>query len=400
MGKCRTLLLHSWALLSCLAVLTLGQTSNLLLGQTGSVQTSLPRNVVNSATATSQASDLTDAVDAVAAAAMQDQKLVGLAIALIQDGEVSYVQGYGLEDREAGVPVSEETMFRWASISKPVTAVLAMQLVDDAKLDLDANVRTLVPEFPEQSYNGEQVTVTSRQLLCHQGGIVHYTNGPVIVTPREYESEHPFEDVVLALDKFRESPLVNAPGEAFSYTTHGYMLLGAAVQRAGNEKFADQAKSRVFDPLGMATMQPDYQWIEIPHRAVGYRLRRGEPVRSTNTDVSWKLAGGGFISTVGDLARFGAGLMSEKLLPEETREKMWTRQQTASGETTGYGLGFNVARFNQQRQVGHTGAQEKTRTALFLLPDSKLGVAIMTNSENANLRPVANEILQLLVDEQ
>lgn len=342
------------------------------------------------------ASDVFAEVDAAAKQAMADQQLVGLAVAVIQNGEVSHVQGYGYQDREAEVPVTDKTMFRWASISKPVTAILAMQLIHDGKMELQTDVRTLVPEFPQPSYGDQDVTITVGHLLCHQGGIVHYTNGRVVITEAEYETEHPYEDVVLALDRFRESPLVNAPGEKFSYTTHGYMLLGAAVQRAGKQKFALQAKERVFAPLGMNSMRPDYQWEHIDNRAVGYRRRRREIVVSTDTDVSWKLAGGGFISTVGDLARFGAGLMTEKILPQERWDEMWTAQETADGQTTEYGLGFRVAQLGEHRIVGHSGSQEKTRTYLMIAPDAGFGVALMTNSEYANLRPLADTILQSL----
>ncbi|MDA7980608.1 MAG: beta-lactamase family protein [Pirellulales bacterium] len=345
--------------------------------------------------------DLMSDVDAAAKKTMEDQRLVGLAIALIQEGKVSQVKGYGFQDREASVPVTDKTMFRWASISKLVTAVLAMQLVNAGELDLNADVRSLVPEFPAKEFGGEKMTVTIRDLLCHQGGIVHYSNGRVVRTQQDYGLEHPFEDVVLALDRFRESPLVNAPGQRFSYTTHGYMLLGAAVQRAGKQKFALQGKKRIFEPLGMTSMQPDYQWIEIDNRAVGYRLRRGEVVRSTNTDVSWKLAGGGFISNVGDLARFGTGLMSEDVLPESVLQRMKTPQKTTQGgRATRYGLGFNVRELDGHECVGHTGSQEKAKTALFVLPERKLGVAIMCNSENASLGSLTNELLRLLVAQE
>lgn len=141
------------------------------------------------------------AVDETVITQMQQQHLVGLSIGIIQDGAVAYTAGYGLSDREAGTPVTADTMYRWASISKPLTAVAAMQLVDANKLDLDADVRTLVPEFPDPGS-----PVTTRQLLGHLGGIVHYRNGPVVPTQRAYAEPHPHADVVKALDTFKASP--------------------------------------------------------------------------------------------------------------------------------------------------------------------------------------------------
>ena len=189
-----------------------------------------------------------------------------------------------------------------------------MQLVEAGKLSLDDDVRKYVPEFPEKEHK-----ITVRDLMCHQSGIVHYTNGRVVRTRREYEQENPFESVILALDKFRESPLVHPPGEKYSYSTHAYILLSAVVERAGDQKFAGQVHDRITCPLAIS-LRPDYQWIDIPNRAVGYRKGRGEtadPRVSTDTDVSWKLGGGGFISTIDDLAIFGQSLINQG--PASTR---------------------------------------------------------------------------------
>lgn len=335
---------------------------------------------------------------------MARQELVGLAVGVIQDGKITHLNGYGLANREQRVPVTRQTMFRWASISKSLTAVAAMQLWERGKLNLDRDVRRYVPEFPDK---GTPIRV--RHLLCHQGGIVHYTNGKVIRIKRDYPVAHPFENVIYALDTFRESPLVNEPGEKYSYTTHGYILLSAVVERAGKQKFAHQVRDRIAKPLKLATLQPDYQWEEIPHRAVGYRQRGGQVEVSTNTDVSWKLGGGGFISNIDDLAKFAAGLLNHRLVKPASRQKMWARQMTSGGEQTKYALGFS---FNHYRDgelhtwsangtgieiVGHSGSQEKTKTWMALSPQKKLGVVVMSNSEYASPRRLAGRLLEVVM---
>jgi serine beta-lactamase-like protein LACTB, mitochondrial len=316
-----------------------------------------------------------------------EQQLVGLAAALIEDGVFSRAFHLGLADREGGVPVGEETLFRWASISKPLTAVAALQLVEQGALDLERDVREWVPEFPAQRW-----PLNARQLLAHQGGIVHYTNGEVLRVRREYATEHPFVDLVQALDHFAASPLLFEPGTRYSYTTHGYMLLGAVVERAGGAPFAQQVQARIGGPAGLATLRPDYQWEAIPGRAVGYRRLGPAIVRSRDTDVSWKLAGGGYLSAVGDLARFAAALCGEELLPAATLRGMWTRQATASGELTGYGLGFALSRKDGRLRVAHSGSQEKVRTLMQLFPDEGRGLVLMTNSEWAELAPIAERL--------
>ena len=335
---------------------------------------------------------------------MAGQELIGLAVGIIQDGQIAYLKGYGLANREQRLPVTRQTMFRWASISKSLTAVAAMQLWERGDLDLKREARWYVPEFPDK---GTPIRV--RHLLCHQGGIVHYTNGKVIRTKRDYPVAHPFENVIYALDTFKESPLVNKPGEKYSYSTRGYMLVSAVVERAGKQKFAEQVRDRIAKPLKLATLQPDYQWENIPHRAVGYRKRSGQVTASTNTDVSWKLGGGGFISNIDDLAKFAAGLLNHRLVKPATRQKMWTRQKTRDGKPTAYALGFSHKHYRDGTLhkwntsgtgieiVGHSGSQEKTRTWMALWPGQKLGGVVMSNSEYANPGKLAARLLEVVM---
>ncbi len=349
------------------------------------------------------AASLTVAVDTAMRDEMKQQELVGLAVGVIQNGRVEYLKGYGWADREKQTPVTRQTLFRWASISKSLTGVTAMQLWERGQLELGADVRRYVPEFP-----AKPAPISVRHLLCHQGGIVHYSNGPVVVTVRGYKQANPFESVVLALDTFKRSPVVNAPGEKYAYTTHGFILLSAAVERAGKQKFALQVRDRIAKPLGMTTLQPDYQWVRIPNRAVGYRKQDGKVVVSTDTDVSWKLAGGGFISNIDDLAKFANGLLNHRLVKPTTRAKMWTQQKTNDDQLTGYGLGFSFKQYEKGELsswkagrtavvlVGHSGAQEKTRTYMILWPAKKMAVVVMTNSQHANINKLTGRLLSIV----
>lgn len=324
-------------------------------------------------------SDQITAVDLAINAEMKKQEVVGVALGIIKNGKIVYAKGYGYADRENKIPTSDKTMFRWASVSKSVTAVAAMQLVDLGKLDLNTDVRSYVQEFPEKGY-----IITSRQLLSHQSGIVHYTNGKVIKIFRKYKQSHPYEDVILAMDKFQRSDLIAKPGTKYSYSTYAYILLSAVIQKAGNKKFADQVANRIAKPLGMNSFQPDYQWINIPNRAIGYRKKNGQVVQSGDTDVSWKLGGGGYISTIMDMARFAAGLINRKLVSEKSEQLMWTRQTTSSGKVTPYGFGFFIKDSGRNLKVSHNGSQQKAKTRMVLYPRRKSGMVVMSNSRYAN----------------
>lgn len=321
---------------------------------------------------------------------VEKQQIVGLSVAVARNGAIVVEEHAGFEDREAAIPAGPSTMYRWASISKPVTAVAAMQQVEAGRLDLDADVRSFVPEFDEKPF-----IITPRQLLSHQGGIVHYNNGKVIAQPRPQTPENPYEDVVVAIGTFDASPLINEPGTKYSYTTHGYLLLGAAVERAAGEKFWPVVRERIAKPAGMTTFQPDYQWVKIDHRAVGYRkARNGDVVRSTDTDVSWKLAGGGFISNTADVARFGIALMENSLVSAESFAAMSTKQKLKDGTETDYGLGLNIGIVNRQHAVWHSGSQEKASTYLLMIPRERLCVAVMCNTEGTALADLTRRILR------
>ena len=146
----------------------------------------------------------------------------------------------------------------------------------------------------------------------------------------------------------------------------------------------------------MRTLQPDYQWKDIPHRAVGYRRRDGKVIPSTNTDVSWKLGGGGFVSNIDDLASFAEGLLNRRLVQKDTETRMWKPQKLRNGKATRYGFGFFSLGEGAEKRVGHSGAQEKTRTRMVLLPGKRVGVVLMCNSEHCKTGEMTDRVLEVL----
>ena len=310
--------------------------------------------------------------------AMDRQLAVGVSTAVILHGKIADVRHFGWEDVADRVAASGETMYRWASVAKPLTGVAAMQLVEQGKLDLQRDVREYVPEFPEKEY-----TVTTEGLLTHTAGIVHYSNGDVIATERQYYVEHPAADRVLSLDMFKESPLIAEPGTTYSYSSHGYVLLGAVIERAGGAKFLDQVKARVLSPLSMESMQPDYDWIDIEHRATGYRGSRiGLVSRGTDEEVSWKLPAGGWISTTHDLARFATGLLSDRLMRPESKAAMFTERSLTDGSGIGYGYGIGVLELHGLKVYAHSGQQSAAASYLLICPSRNVGVVVMSNTKN------------------
>jgi CubicO group peptidase (beta-lactamase class C family) len=326
------------------------------------------------------------AIEAAANSFLSKRRVPGLSAAVVVDRRLRWTAGFGSADAENAVPASAETMYRLASVSKPMTATAVMQLVERGRLDLDAPVRRYVPSFPEKPW-----PITSRQLLAHLGGIRHYRASEALDATRRYVS------LLESLDVFKDDPLVHEPGTAFLYSSYGYCLLGAVVEGASGTRFLDYLRENVFHPAGMETTRDDDARVLVPHRAQGYRRALDGDVRNSEpADTSYKVPSGGLIATAGDVARFAAALESGTLLKAETRGEMWTKQRTRAGRVLGYGLGWGLAEWKGRREVFHTGGQERVSTVLYLEPDRGLAVAILTNLEGARPTDLARTIAEIV----
>jgi CubicO group peptidase (beta-lactamase class C family) len=194
-----------------------------------------------------------------------------------------------------------------------------------------------------------------------------------------------------ALPYFIDAPLVSVPGTQYAYTTMGFNLAGVAVERAAGATFPELMARDITGPLGMRTARADFHWETIAHRAVGYhRGDDGGWLDDGDTDVSWKLPGGGVISTAEDLGRWCAGLMGEVLLPLDVRDR---QAFTVVPPASGYGLGFGVGTDEDgRRMISHTGSQEKAKTGIVLWPDDEECAVFMTNTVDADPWAIVTEL--------
>jgi CubicO group peptidase (beta-lactamase class C family) len=322
-------------------------------------------------------------IEALVGAEMAKQKIPGMTVAVVSERRVRWAAGFGMQDIENNVAAKPATVYRLGSIAKPITAVAAMQLFERGKLDLDAPVQKYCPAFPEKQW-----PVTTRQVLGHLAGIRHYKSDD------EFNSTRFYASVAEGLNMFKDDPLLSEPGTKYNYTTHGYSVLGCVVEGASGQKFADFVNENVFRPAAMERIRVDSVADIIPNRAQGYRVTdKGVLTNSPLADNSYKVPGGGFVSTAEDLARFAVALQTDRLLKRETLELMYAPQKTKDGKETSYGLGWGVAkRPTGERTVGHSGGQQRVSTFLHMQPDQGLAVVIMSNLEGARLGALAQQI--------
>lgn len=310
---------------------------------------------------------------------MKRQGVPGMSCAVSVNDKMVYAEGHGFADLENDVPATAQTVYRLASISKPVTAVLLMQIAERGDLDLDAPVHTIVPEWPQKRWPS-----TSRQLLAHLGGVRHYL--------LEGESTKRYRNQVAGLARFAKDPLLHEPGTVYRYSTYGYNLLAAVVETHYEKPFGEVVRERLATPCNAPSLQDDDLRRLIKHRAQGYRKLAGKLVNSGLMDSSYKLGGGGLCASAPDLASFAAALVAGRLVKKETLAAMWTEQRTKAGKGVGYGLGFGVRTQNGQRVVQHSGAQSRVSTMLCMLPDDGIVVVLMCNLERTKLGPLALKI--------
>lgn len=295
----------------------------------------------------------------------------GAQIAVAKDGRLVWSEGFGFADLEQRVPVTKETRFRLASVSKPLTSVAVGLLVEQGKLDLDVPVQRYVPSFPDKRW-----PITTREVAGHIAGIRHYRSG-------EFENMKHYATVVDGLSIFRDDTLLFEPGTKFSYSSYGWNLVSAAVEGASSEPFLDFMQLYVFGPFDMTHTGPEFADSLIPFRAHFYAQEDlNGTLNAPYVDNSYKWAGGGFLSTAEDMVRFGDGLLENRVLKPETLALLWTPMQVSDGSSTEYGIGWGVRQDSAGRRlIRHTGGGMGATAHLVIYPEQHLVAMLFVNSD-------------------
>ncbi|MHA7627365.1 serine hydrolase [Corallococcus sp. M7] len=328
------------------------------------------------------------ALDALVRADLKQGPTAGLSVGVMRGGQ-RWMNGYGYRDVAKKLPATVRTTYRMASITKSFTAVAVMQLAQAGKLDLDADIHTLVPEYPVKQW-----PVTVRQLLGHLGGVPTYDspsagNNTKPVTTKE------------AIGLFADRPLVSEPGTRYLYTTWGFNLLGAAVETASGQSYREYLRDHVFGPANMSHADVDEISTRDAQQAVGYRVSGATLKTSRFLDVTSRFAGGGTRATVEDLLGFARAVLDHKLVTRETMGRMQASMVTRDGHITDYGMGFATYPLRGHYIVAHAGGQPETTTLLVLLPAEDTAIALATNVEDEakRLRRLSIRLMETVLDE-
>jgi CubicO group peptidase (beta-lactamase class C family) len=318
----------------------------------------------------------------------------GISVAVVERDQLVFTTSDGFADLENQIPADAHTLWRIASVSKPIAATAAMQLVERGALKLDEPIWTYVPWYPRK---GPHV-ITVRHVLTHTSGIRHYA-----YEAGEKESTEFFPTVEAGshVNGVDREPLRFTPGTAYLYSSYAYLLVAGLVERASGLGYEGYLREKIFAPAGMTTACLDKNRDLIPHRARFYRKTDAGTavVNAPFVDVSYKWSAGGLLATPTDLARYAIALDTGKLLSAESLAQVYADHKLANGKATAYGLGWHVAtdatgRFWAEHSGGATGG------AAYLLhaPRDGLAIAILCNLERpGELKKLAHALAASLL---
>jgi len=321
---------------------------------------------------------ISSAVDEFVSGELRSQRIPGVSLAVVRAGQIVKAAGYGLANVELNVPVKPESIFQTGSVGKQFTATAVMMLVEEGKVSLEDKITKYFPGA------GAWKDVTVRHLLTHTSGIADYTSektGGAVNLRKDYTED----DLVRIISGL---PLEFPPGEKWSYSNSGYLLLGVLIHRVTGEFYGDFLQRRIFKPLQMSATRIISEADIVPNRCAGYRLVKGELKNQEWVSPSLNTtADGALYTNVLDLAKWDAALYTEKLLKSSSLRQMWTPVRLNNGSTYVYGFGWSIDGTNGHRLLQHGGAWQGFTMHLSRYTDDQVTVIVMTNLDSADSRP-------------
>ncbi len=310
---------------------------------------------------------------------LQRQRIPGASIAVIRDGQIILARGYGLANVEHQVPARPETIYQSGSMGKQFTATAVMMLVEAGKISLSDPITKYFTGAPDA---WKRITV--RHLLTHTAGTTDY--------PDDFDFRRDYTEDEL-LKRAEAIPLAFQPGEKWSYSNLGYVLLGILIHKVSGQFYGDFLQERIFKPLGMTTARIISEADIVPNRSAGYRLVKGELKNQEWVSPSLNTtADGALYLTVYDVAKWDAALYTEKQLKKSSLEQMWTPVKLNNGKTSPYGFGWSLSEVRGHRINEHGGAWQGFKAYIARYVDDRLTVVVFANLSEANPGRIAHAV--------
>jgi D-alanyl-D-alanine carboxypeptidase len=314
----------------------------------------------------------TAAIDSFVLRTMQSRRIPGVAIAVVDNGNVVYRKAYGVANLETETPLTVNSVFELASVTKQFTAAAIMMLVEEGKVKLDAPIGTYIDSAPPS-----WTPITVRHLLTHTSGIFA---GAVV----RHEGSALLDVSTRQVFQYVAAQRVFPPGDVGFYSDAGYFLLGMITEKASGQSWRDFIQRRIFDPLQMTQSSISDRRNILKGRVPTYEIADGNLV-NWRRDWHYELPSFfGIFSTLDDVAKWDTSLRRKTLLGQASLDQMWTPARLNDGrdalvDSRLYGFGFRIGDIRGHRIVSHTGA---SGTLLLHLLEEPLTIVVLTNLAN------------------
>ena len=316
----------------------------------------------------------------------------GCSLGIVLEGRLIYEHGYGMANLEHDIPITSETVFRIASVSKQFTAMSVLLLEQDGALSLDDDIRQYLPYMPDY---GRPVTI--RHLVQHSSGIRDY-EGITTLMGISYEDTYITQEILDLLA--RQKALNFAPGERYLYSNSGYLLLGELVKQVSGKTLRQFVDEQIFRPLGMrASLIRDDHTEMVEHRASGYAPLEdgGFRIAESNYDM---VGDGSVFTTVRDLFRWDQNFYHQKIGGEKVAKAQHETLVLNDGRNMGYAAGLEIGAYGGLRFVAHSGSWVGFKAQLLRFPEQRFSVICLCNDESANPTALTVRVADIYLAEQ
>ena len=322
---------------------------------------------------------------------IKEKKIPGLAITVLNKGELFFQKGYGYADLESKNKVDPtRTIFRIASVSKNIAATALAHMVKEGLIDLDASLYQYVPYFPNKKYD-----FTIRQLAGHTAGIRGYRG-------KEYGLNESYS-IKDSLRIFKDDNLLFKPGTNYHYNSFDWVLISLAMQEASGIPFEEYVQEKVLKPLDLQNTFSEFIGssskieLKLDELATFYSRKRTGFRKAIPVNNRYKLAGGGYLSTSDDIAKFGQAYLDNGVLDKAVISEFLT-SENINGNPTYYGLGWQVSEDKKGRAFyGHVGNGVGGYSNLFIYPKEQMVFSILINCTNPRIQDILDNSIDMII---
>jgi CubicO group peptidase (beta-lactamase class C family) len=300
-------------------------------------------------------------------------------VLVAQKGIVIFQKGEGYKDSKAAATNDEHTIFQIGSVTKQFTSAIILQLQEQHKLAVQDKLSKYLPGYPQ----GDQISIEN--LLTHTSGVYNYTNDAAFMT--NHTTQPMARDSLLAL--FRNKPLGFPPGEKFSYSNSGYILLGYLIEKITGKPYFQVVSENIFQPLHMDRSGFDFAGLKSADKATGYSsAAMDQPAPVVDSSVSF--SAGAMYTTVGDLYKWDRGLYTGRIVSQASLEKAFTPYKS------GYGYGWSIDSAYGKRDLSHGGSITGFTSFILRVPETETCIILLDNHQSTVLGKIAADINALL----